>query len=393
MTTARRDFPQLDAMRAVASIAVVATHAGFWSGYYTTGRFGVAVQRLEVGVAIFFVLSGFLLSRSYLVSAHDRVPHEAARRYFSKRVLRIFPVYVVSVVAALALIEENRTMDLGRWIQNLLLVDLYREDQLPQGLTQMWSLTVEVAFYLILPLLGAFFIRVLCRRRWRPVRLLAFLLLVMVGSLAWVLVTHTVDASWAGHAARWLPAYGSWFALGIGLAVLTIDSSSPGRLTGALIAAGRDRTSCWVAAAAIFAIVSTPLGGSPLLIAPTPTQAVMRHVCYALVAVLAVAPCVLGSDDSPVARVLALPPLRHLGHISYAIFCCHVTVLAVGVPAMGFTVFDTSFPLLFVIILAISIVVAEALYRVVERPFMSLAPGRRRQTTPTTTPSESAAHS
>lgn len=392
MNIARRDFPQLDAMRAVASIAVVATHAGFWSGFYTSGYFGVAVQRLEVGVAIFFVLSGFLLSRSYLVSAHDRVPHEPARRYFTKRVLRILPVYVVAVVAALTLISENRSLSVDRWVQNLLLVDLYREDQLPQGLTQMWSLTVEVAFYLILPLLGAFLIHIVCLDRWRPGRLLAFLALVIVGSVAWVLVTHSVDSALADQAARWLPSYASWFALGIGLTVLTIDASAPGRVTAALIAAGRDRASCWLAAGAIFLIVATPLGGSPLLVSPTPAQAVVRHVCYGLIAVLAVAPCVLGDDRTPVARVLALPAIRHLGHISYALFCCHVTVLAVGVPAMGFTVFNTPFLLLFSVILAISLVVAEVLYRVVERPFMSLAPGRRART-PSTTPSDSAAHS
>ncbi len=69
-----------------------------------------------------------------------------------------------------------------------------------------------------------------------------------------------------------------------------------------------------------------------------------------------------------------------------------MTVLAVGVPAMGFTVFDTPFLLLFGVILAISLLIAEVLYRVVELPFMSLAPGRRTRT-PTTTPSDAAAHS
>lgn len=162
---------------------------------------GVVVQRLEVGVAIFFVLSGFLLSRPYLVSAHDRVGHEPARRYLTKRVLRIFPVYVVSAIAALALIEENRSLGIGRWIQNLLLVDLYRENQLPQGLTQMWSLTVEVAFYLILPLLGGLCIKVVCRDRWRPVRLLVFLAASAAGSLAWVLVTHNLRSDLAEQAA------------------------------------------------------------------------------------------------------------------------------------------------------------------------------------------------
>ena len=62
-------FAQLDSIRAVAAIMVVATHTSFWAGVYTRGTWGAATQRLEVGVAIFFVLSGFLLSRPYLLRA------------------------------------------------------------------------------------------------------------------------------------------------------------------------------------------------------------------------------------------------------------------------------------------------------------------------------------
>ncbi len=392
MTTVRRDFPQLDAVRALASGAVVATHVGFWSGFYTSGIIGVAVQRMEVGVAIFFVLSGFLLGRPYLVAARDRVPHDSARRYFRKRFFRIVPVYVVTVVAAMTLLSENRSLGLDRWIQNLLLVDLYREAQLPQGLTQMWSLTIEVAFYLILPLLGLVIVKVVCADRWRPGRLLLMVLGLIAVSITWVAVTHQIDASWALWALKWLPSYLTWFALGLGLAVLTVDTTAPGRITSGLVAAGSDRVSCWLSALAIFVFVSTPLAGSPLLIAPTPSQAIMRHICYALIAVLVVAPCVLGDDDSPVARVLSLPAVRHLGHISYALFCCHIVVLAIAVPGLGFTVFNSNPVLLFIVIMAISLVVAELLYRFVEVPGMAL--GRRhRARSAMTTPSEPAANS
>ncbi|MRK02100.1 acyltransferase family protein [Aeromicrobium sp. S22] len=392
MTTARRDFPQLDAMRAAASIAVVVTHVGFWSGFYTSGFLGVLVQRLEAGVAVFFVLSGFLLCRPYLVAAHDRAPHDPARVYFQKRFFRIVPVYVVTVVAAMTLLAENRSMGVLRWVQNLLMVDLYRETQLPQGLTQMWSLTIEVAFYLILPLLGAVLVKVVCRDRWRPVRLLVFVAGLIVLSVAWVAATHVMDASWAPWAAKWLPSYLSWFALGIGLAVLTVDSGAPGRLTSWLSTLGQDRVACWTSAAAILVFVSTPLGGSPLLIAPTPSQAIMRHVCYAAIALLLIAPCVLGTDDSPVARAMSLPAVRHLGHISYALFCCHVIVLAIAVPRLGFTVFDSNPVVLFVVIMGISLAVSELLYRFVEVPGMALRP--RLQPTPAATaPSEAAAQS
>ena len=56
------EFPVLDTLRAVGALAVLTTHAAFWSGDYTQhGVWGTLLARLDVGVAIFFVLSGFLL--------------------------------------------------------------------------------------------------------------------------------------------------------------------------------------------------------------------------------------------------------------------------------------------------------------------------------------------
>ena len=60
-------FPLLDTMRAVGALCVLTTHAAFWAGDYTRhGTWGTVLARLDVGVAIFFVLSGFLLSRPWL---------------------------------------------------------------------------------------------------------------------------------------------------------------------------------------------------------------------------------------------------------------------------------------------------------------------------------------
>ena len=57
-------FPVLDTMRAVGALAVLTTHVAFWAGdYQRHGAWGSFLARLDVGVAIFFVLSGFLLSR------------------------------------------------------------------------------------------------------------------------------------------------------------------------------------------------------------------------------------------------------------------------------------------------------------------------------------------
>jgi peptidoglycan/LPS O-acetylase OafA/YrhL len=59
----QRGFPCLDGARALAATAVVATHVSFWTGGDMSTLLGRVFARFDVGVPIFFVLSGFLLSR------------------------------------------------------------------------------------------------------------------------------------------------------------------------------------------------------------------------------------------------------------------------------------------------------------------------------------------
>jgi peptidoglycan/LPS O-acetylase OafA/YrhL len=85
-------FPVLDTMRAVGAIAVMITHCGFNAGAYTeNGALGRMIARMDVGVAIFFVLSGFLLSRAWLARSRAGLPPPGVGRYFWKRFLRIVP--------------------------------------------------------------------------------------------------------------------------------------------------------------------------------------------------------------------------------------------------------------------------------------------------------------
>lgn len=383
----RRDFPELDAMRAMASIAVVATHTAFWAGTYSSGFLGAATQRLEVGVAVFFTLSGFLLGRPYMRSALHGLPHEGAGRYAWKRALRVLPVYVVCVVAAMLLIADNRELGAHRWAQNLLLVDLYRAEQLPQGLTQMWSLSVEVAFYALLPLIGLALFR-LVRRRRRPDRVLVAVLIgSCVASMAWVVVTHSSDAEWSQWAARWLPAYFTWFALGLLLSVIE-DLGTSTRFSRAVVWAARDRLTCWIGALVVLLFSATPLGGDPSLVAPTTSEALVRHVCYAAVAFLLIAPCVLKQEPDAMSRVLTSRPARHLGRISYSLFCCHMIVLYLLTPRLGLDLFQSSWAVLLVVVLGSSLVISHLLYRFVERPFLALKGWSPRRTATVKAPSD-----
>ena len=73
-------FPQVDALRALAAIAVLGTHAAIFAGAdYPGSEVGRYAQRLEVGLTIFFVISGFLLYRPF-VRGRVREPRAAADR-------------------------------------------------------------------------------------------------------------------------------------------------------------------------------------------------------------------------------------------------------------------------------------------------------------------------
>ncbi len=174
----------LTGIRAVAALLVMATHAAYTTGKYTHGYVGLVYSRMEVGVSIFFVLSGFLLFGPWVKAVAAGGPAPSVRRYAWHRVRRIMPAYVVTVLVAY-LVYHFRTAGPNpghTWMglfRNLTLTQIYTDhylySYLHQALTQMWSLAVEVAFYVVLPLLAYLLLVVLCRRRWRPGLLLAAL--------------------------------------------------------------------------------------------------------------------------------------------------------------------------------------------------------------------------
>src|ERR1700730_4577740 len=100
-------LPALDALRAVGAIAVVATHVGFWTAATADPFWGGLVARLNVGVAIFFVLSGFLLFRPFVRSAAGQTPVPDTNRYLVRRAVRILPAYWLAVIVSLIVLPQT----------------------------------------------------------------------------------------------------------------------------------------------------------------------------------------------------------------------------------------------------------------------------------------------
>jgi len=355
----RDRVPALTGVRALAAILVLATHAAYTTGKYTHGYLGVVYSRMEIGVPIFFVLSGFLLFGPWVRAAVAGTAAPSLSRYARHRVRRIMPAYAVTVLAAYLIYHfrdagPNPGHSVNGLLRNLTLTQIYTDSylysHLHQGLTQMWSLAVEVAFYLALPALAYLLLVLLCRRRWRPGLLLVGLAGLALISPAWMVLVHETEILPDG-ASLWLPGYLAWFIGGMMLTVLAAMG-----VRGYWFIAIPLATVCYF-------IAATPIAGEPTTSPTGLAQAVVKIAFYAVIATLVVAPLALG-DRGCYTRLLASRPMVWLGEISYEIFLVHLIVMELAmVEILHWRVYTGSMPVLFIVTLALTIPVAWVLHR------------------------------
>ena len=354
----------LTGVRALAALLVLLTHAAYTTGKYTHGYLGLVYSRTEIGVPIFFVLSGFLLFVPWVKALADGRRGPSVVLYAWHRVRRIMPAYVITVLAAYSLYHfrtagPNPGHTWMGLLRNLTLTTIYTDNYmfswLHQGLTQMWSLAVEVSFYVVLPAL-AYLLTVVCsRRQWRPRVMLAGLVVLALISPAWLALVHTTTFLPDG-ARLWLPTYLVWFVGGM---LLTVLAQMGVRVYGFL---------CIPLALVCFVIASTPIAGEPTTSPTALREALFKTAFYTVIATLVVAPLALG-DSGWYARVLASRPMVFLGEISYEIFLVQLVVMElVMVEVLQDPVYTGSTFALFTVTLAGTIPVAWLLHKATRVP-------------------------
>jgi peptidoglycan/LPS O-acetylase OafA/YrhL len=333
----------LDGLRAVAAAAVLLTHVGGLTGYVFTGTpASWVISRGDVGVPVFFALSGLLLYRPWATAVLTGQPAARVLPYLRRRALRILPAYWAVVLIALPVLNPSATRHTWAWVQYLLLGQNY--DPHPwwtgtgaTGLAQMWSLVVEVSFYLVLPLLAAALAWLALSRRHttapasqadiarRARRMLAALAVLAISSFGWtVLAYYPRPELWF---AGTLPPLLIWFAAGMAIAVgsawAAAEPDTGGPASRFCRSVADSAGMCWLIAGCAFAIACTPLTGPEFGGVPSLWSTEFKTALYAIIAVAAVAPLAFAPwrDHPTVAsRVLASPGFRFLGKISYGIF-------------------------------------------------------------------------
>ena len=360
--SSKTHLPALDGLRGVA-IALVVVHNLSVLEAKTSLLQKLWTEVVEcgwVGVQLFFVLSGFLITGILL---DDRDQPRALRTFYARRFLRIFPLYYVFlfgycfVAAPLsASLHVPASHGVWYWLYLSNWSDL-AYGALP-GIGHFWSLAVEEQFYLLWPALAM------------KLRTRAFAIAcagLVVGALAARIAMQAADLP-----AAWL--YGSTIsrvdalALGALVALALRSETWRPRLARALVPAGA------VAAVGLAIVVARTHGLERL----NPTVQTYAYSMLGILFAAAIAAIAL-DPDRPAARALSWRPLRLLGRYSYAMYVLHFPIKIAVLHVWGARVaaMSAEHPVAtdigFVAALTpVALAAAVVSYYAVERPFLRL---------------------
>lgn len=364
-------FPLFDSLRALAALAIVGTHIHFVLLAHD-GPLARYLARLDVGVFVFFAISGFLLYRPFVRARlrEDRGPSLAA--YGWRRLLRIGPPYWIALTVVAVWLNMRAVAEPENAVWLYLFGQSYRSGGLAiAGLPQAWSLCVEAAFYVMLPLWALAMRKLPARGERGRLRVeLAGLALLAVAGFAFnglALANDAVEDFSRFPLHLTLPCYLTVFAVGMCFAVLSVWYEER-ELPRWLRAVDARPGVAWGVALLAFLAVSAGIGidgsdGEQV----SDAQYLGRVALYTVVAAGIVVPAVFGDQARGlVRRFLANRLLLWIGLVSYSLFLWHWAWVIqlnrwdapAGVP----------------LAIAGSLVLAAAGYYLVERPAMRLKP-------------------
>jgi peptidoglycan/LPS O-acetylase OafA/YrhL len=376
-------FPLSDGARAFAVVAVLVCHVWLFTGGFGgfTGSLPNRLMvRLDGAIAIFFFLSGFLLYRPMIAHRGGGPASPGVGAYAWRRFLRVYPVYWIALTA-LAIFPGLVGVFSDQWYSFYSLgfyLDYANASKacagdpgFSCGLPQSWTLTVEMTFYIMLPLYAlvtAWIARGRRPRQWVRAELLLIAALSAASLLVGAFFPDIREASWFRFS---FLSHFLWLGLGLGAAVLSVAYHNRRQeLPRILRLAAENPGACWALAAAIWVVQVLTMVPAPFTVAPFgPGGYLVLHLVQALVAVLVLIPVFFGNPNFGLpARFLGHPLMLWLGVLSYGLYLWSVTVtvdLGVGGAKAGFGT-------VLVLTALIALPLAALTYYLVERPLMVL---------------------
>ncbi|HEX7097879.1 MAG TPA: acyltransferase [Acidimicrobiia bacterium] len=317
-------IPGLDAVRGLAIVLVVVSHAGL----------GVLGCAGIVGVTLFFVLSGFLITRLLLAEIDRGGINMPA--FYARRAVRLLPallVYLVGVVIILELSGFDPPIWHMSWPVLFYSTNyVFLQDRILFGNDHLWSLAVEEHFYLVWPLLIGF----------AAVRRVRIILLVVMALLTWRLIAARADPMWA-----YVGSDTNAYALGMGcLLAMWMKASGVSKVPRALVP---------FSLLVLLVLGSVPFGAIGWRQVAIPPAAAVASVGL-------VAGATFGDQ-------LHSSVLRWFGVISYSLYLWHN-------PILRFSFFSPT-PILRLWGCGVAILIAWISWVVIERPLLNSNLARR----------------
>jgi len=365
-------FPALDGCRALAALGVLVTHVSLLSGFSNRSTtLGPYLARMDVGVSVFFVLSGFLLYRPFVAARFAGQPVGDLGSYARRRVLRIIPAYWVALTVVGFILRAPGFVEPHSIVSHYLLLQIYDSTQIVGGpIQQAWSLATEVAFYVFVPCWAW-----LLSRRSRAasqqlrVEVIALVAIFFACALANIgLIKVGVAGSTFAQLGTWLPFRIGDFVPGMLLAVGSAWVSHNKSQLPSWLRRNTASFGFWLAALGVFWFVSSQLG-LPMFPIFTPTQAYVVRVLYLLFATLLIIPAVLTrSNKGLVTAAAANPPAIWLGLISYGIYIWHEAWQDIYLRITDQPALNTSFLPMLTFTLVLTVVSATLSWYIIEKP-------------------------
>jgi peptidoglycan/LPS O-acetylase OafA/YrhL len=340
----------LDGLRGLAALGVVLLHVWIYTGANAPDKSlttDLWMGELRLCVLLFFVLSGFLLASPWIAAARGEREAPKLGRFIARRAARIVPAYWLALAGAVLLLHgtgHGRDVPLHDLPKFALFVPNVFPDTRNQLDPPMWSLHVEVSFYIVLPLIGLALMRA-GRGRRGPLAVCAVLI---AAGVAWT--TAGVLGDWAPEVTWTLPTYLATFSCGITAAVLA-HGAQPRR---------------WVAHTAF-------LGGAAVVLADAywhqQGYSAFFHALRDLPAAIGFAAMVwsVALRSTP---VLGSAPLRALGTLSYGVYLWHYLVIYW---LQLHDRFPQHFPTALLYVVPLTFVLATASWFLVEKPILRLS--------------------
>jgi peptidoglycan/LPS O-acetylase OafA/YrhL len=373
-TRTARSSP-LDGLRALAALSVVSFHVWLYRVGDPPGPrtawFDKVLFEANLGLICFFVLSGFLLYRSFARAALTGREPVSLKRYALRRAARIVPAYYANVLGCLLLYWAVGYSKVVPPAEHLPLFALFGQNYSMETVMKInpvtWTLCVEAAFYVLIPVLGMIAFLLGPTR----IRHQAVILVGLIGlTIAWNAKLHGNGVS--PLASKTLFSYVGHFAFGMLVALwaerrrfrLGGDGSLAPASTAALITLG-------------FAVVAVHAYWHETAGWASPTRVLFANLPAALGFALVIAGAAAGSG--PAVRWLSARPLVRLGVISYGIYLWHLPLILI-VRQLG--LLPGAFVPRLALVLPLAIGAASLSWTLLERPLIHLAASRHDRARP-----------